>query len=194
MGTLRRLLGLDEPPNPHWRRWLLLSLAIIVVDQLTKYAILGHFRVGERRPVIDGWFDLVLTFNPGAAFSFLSNASGWQRYFFVVLALAVSALLVAFLRRRGSTGLHLGLAMILGGAIGNVIDRVTIGEVVDFLLVYRGSWSWPAFNVADSGISVGAALLILDSFRARHTGDDDRAAASPERDPRPAQPSAANKD
>ena len=183
MGTLRRLLGLDEPPNPHWRRWLLLSLAIIVVDQLTKYAILGRFRVGERRPVIDGWFDLVLTFNPGAAFSFLSNASGWQRYFFVVLALAVSALLIAFLRRRGSTGLHLGLAMILGGAIGNVIDRVTIGEVVDFLLVYRGSWSWPAFNVADSAISIGAGLLILDSFRARHADAPDTS-----------QPSAANKD
>src|SRR5215218_4192617 len=101
MSSIRRALGLDGPPNPHWRRWLVLSLIIIVMDQITKHAILARFRVGERRPVIDGWFDLVLAFNPGAAFSFLSDQSGWQRYFFVVLALLVSAGLVAFLRRRG---------------------------------------------------------------------------------------------
>jgi len=183
VSSIRRLLGLDAPPNPFFRRWLLLSLAIIVVDQLTKHVILARFRVGERMPVIDGWFDLVLAFNPGAAFSFLSSAGGWQKYFFVVLALAVSAALVAFLRRAGNGALHLGLALILGGALGNVIDRLTIGEVVDFLLVYRGSWSWPAFNVADSAISVGAGLLILDSFRARHADHPDAA-----------QPSAANKD
>ncbi|MEO8134833.1 MAG: signal peptidase II [Betaproteobacteria bacterium] len=153
--------------NPSWRRWLALSAAIIVLDQLTKAVILARFRRGERLPLIDGLFDLVLAFNPGAAFSFLSDASGWQRYFFVTLALVVSAALVVFLRRAGSGVLHLGLALILGGALGNVIDRIHIGEVVDFLLVHYRGWSWPAFNVADSAITIGAGLLIIDSFRQR---------------------------
>jgi signal peptidase II len=180
------------PPGPHWRRWLGFSLFIIIVDQITKHAVLARFHPGERLPVIDGWFDLILAFNPGAAFSFLSSASGWQRYLFVALALIVSAALVVFLRRAGSFALHLGLALILGGALGNVIDRLTIGEVVDFLLVYRGGWSWPAFNIADSAISVGAALLILDSFRARHA-DDGR--SMPAHDaPLPPQPSGPRKD
>jgi len=165
-------LGLIGPAsNPGWRRWLAFSIAIVLVDQLTKYLVLARFRPGERLPVIDGLFDLVLAYNPGAAFSFLSNASGWQRYLFVALALVVSFVLVLFLRRAGSAALHLGLALILGGALGNVIDRLVIGEVVDFLLVYHGSWSWPAFNVADSAISIGAALLILDSFRARRADE-----------------------
>src|SRR5258706_15464779 len=128
-------LGLLGPvANPNWRKWLALSVAIVLVDQLTKLLILSRLRLGERLPVIDGWFDLILTFNPGAAFSFLSDASGWQRYLFVALALTVSFVLVLFLRRPGSTTLHLGLAMILGGAMGNVIDRIHIGQVVDFLL------------------------------------------------------------
>jgi signal peptidase II len=157
--------------NPLWLRWLGLSAAIVLADQFTKWLILARFRLGERLPVIDGVFDLVLAFNPGAAFSFLGNASGWQRYLFVGLALSVSVALVLFLRRPGSRQLHLGLALILGGAIGNVIDRIRIGEVVDFLLVYHQSWSWPAFNVADSAITIGAGLLILDSFRQRRADD-----------------------
>jgi len=157
-----------EATNPRWRHWLAVSAGIVLFDQVTKQAILGRFRPGERLPVIDGLFDLVLAFNPGAAFSFLSDASGWQRYFFVALALVVSVALVLFLRRAGSGVLHLGLALILGGALGNVIDRVHIGEVVDFLLFYHRGWSWPAFNVADSAITVGAGLLILDSFGQRH--------------------------
>ena len=165
------MLGLDAPPEPHWRRWLGLSLGIVVVDQITKHLVLARFRTGERLPIIDGLFDLVLAFNPGAAFSFLSSASGWQRYLFVMLALGVSAVLVLFLRRPGNAALQLGLALILGGALGNVIDRIFIGEVVDFLLVYHGSWSWPAFNIADSAITIGAGLLILDSFRARHADE-----------------------
>jgi signal peptidase II len=171
MSSLRATLGLDGPANPLWRRWLALSIAIVVADQITKMLMLARFRVGERLPVIDGLFDLVLAFNPGAAFSFLSSASGWQRYLFVVLALGVSTALVVFLRKPGSFALHLGLALILGGALGNVIDRIYIGEVVDFLLVYHGTWSWPAFNVADSSITIGAGLLILDSFRARHADE-----------------------
>ena len=174
MSSLRATLGLDGSVNPLWRRWLALSIAIVVADQITKMLMLARFRVGERFPVIDGLFDLVLAFNPGAAFSFLSSASGWQRYLFVVLALGVSTALVLFLRKPGSFALHLGLALILGGALGNVIDRIYIGEVVDFLLVYHGTWSWPAFNVADSSITIGAGLLILDSFRARHA-DEPRA-------------------
>ena len=159
--------GRARATNPLWRHWLSLSAAIIVTDQLTKWLVLARFRVGERLPVIDGFFDLVLAFNPGAAFSFLSDASGWQRYLFIALALSVSVALVVFLRRPGNTQLHLGLALILGGAIGNVIDRIFIGQVVDFLLVYRGSWSWPAFNIADSAITIGAGLLILDGFQHR---------------------------
>ena len=152
-------------------RWLGLSAAIVVADQVTKWLVLARFRLGERLPVIDGFFDLVLAMNPGAAFSFLSDASGWQRYLFVVLALSVSVALVFFLRRPGHAQLHLGLALILGGAIGNVIDRIHIGQVVDFLLVYHGGWSWPAFNIADSAITIGAGLLILDSFQ--HRGGDE---------------------
>jgi signal peptidase II len=163
-----RPVDLAGASNPAWLRWLGLSAAVIVVDQITKWAILARFRPGERLPVIRDLFDLVLAFNPGAAFSFLSTASGWQRYAFAGLAVVISAGLVWFLRRPGSALLHLGLALILGGAIGNLIDRLWIGEVVDFLLVYYRSWSWPAFNVADSAITIGAALLILDSFRQRH--------------------------
>jgi signal peptidase II len=171
MPSVREALGLEGPVNRGWMRWLALSLAIVIADQITKMVILSRFRVGERLPVIDGFFDLILAFNPGAAFSFLSSASGWQRYLFVALALGVSAILVVFLRKPGNPAVHFGLALILGGAVGNVIDRIHIGEVVDFLLVYYGTWSWPAFNVADSAITVGAAMLILDSFRARHADE-----------------------
>ena len=157
--------------NPLWLRWLGLSVGIVLADQFTKWMILARFRRGERLSVVDGLFDLVLAFNPGAAFSFLGDASGWQRYLFVGLALVVSVALVLFLRRAGSTPLHLGLALILGGAIGNVIDRIRIGEVVDFLLIYHRSWSWPAFNVADSAITIGASLLILDSLRQRRVDE-----------------------
>jgi signal peptidase II len=168
MPSARLLFGAKgKPANPLWLRWLALSAAIVLADQCTKWLILARFRPGERLPVIDGLFDLVLAFNPGAAFSFLSDASGWQHYLFVGLALAVSAALVFFLRRAGSVQLHLGLALILGGALGNVIDRMHMGQVVDFLLVYHGGWSWPAFNVADSAITIGAGLLILDSFQQR---------------------------
>src|SRR5512141_983085 len=107
MSGLRHVLGLDAPAGPYWRRWLAFSLVLIVVDQITKHAVLARFRPGERLPVIDGWFDLILAFNPGAAFSFLSSASGWQRYLFVALALIVSAALVVFLRRAGGFALHL---------------------------------------------------------------------------------------
>jgi signal peptidase II len=113
------------------------------------------------------FFSLVLTFNTGAAFSFLAAASGWQRWFFAVIAAGASTLIVWLLRRGGSALYCLGLALILGGALGNLWDRLVLGHVVDFLLFHYRGWSYPAFNVADSAITVGAVLLIVDSFRAR---------------------------
>ncbi|MCO5107527.1 MAG: signal peptidase II [Burkholderiaceae bacterium] len=148
------------------RRWLWLAAAIVAVDQLTKFAILRSFSFGERMAVVPGLFDLTLVYNRGAAFSFLAGASGWQRWFFTALGVAAAIFIVWLLARHGSQRLFsLALALILGGAIGNVIDRVARGQVVDFLLVYWQRWHWPAFNVADSAITVGAVLLIVDEFR-----------------------------
>ena len=152
--------------TPGWHRWLWLSLAVIVLDFVTKQAVLASFRPGEALPILPV-FSLVLAFNPGAAFSFLAGASGWQRWLFAAIAVVASAVIVWLLRRGGGRLYCAGLALILGGALGNLWDRVTIGQVVDFLLFHWREWSYPAFNVADSAITVGAALLILDSFRAR---------------------------
>ncbi len=149
-----------------WWRWLLLSAAVIVLDLATKAWITAIFREGEALPVTS-YFTLVLAYNTGAAFSFLAGAGGWQRWFFIGVAVAASVFLVWMLRRGGSRMLSLGLALILGGALGNLWDRVTLGRVTDFLLFHYASWSWPAFNVADSAITVGAVCLILDSFRPR---------------------------
>lgn len=148
------------------RRWLWLAAAIVAVDQLTKFAILRSFSFGERLAVVPGLFDLTLVYNRGAAFSFLAGASGWQRWFFTGLGVAAAIFIVWLLARHGTQRLFsFALALILGGAIGNVVDRVAHGQVVDFLLVYWQRWHWPAFNVADSAITVGAVLLILDEFR-----------------------------
>ncbi len=146
-------------------RWFALALVVIVIDQLTKLWVLDHFTVGERLPVIPGLFDLTLLYNPGAAFSFLGSASGWQRWFFTGLAVVASVVIAVLLfRHRGQTLFSLALAMIMGGAIGNVIDRLMYGKVVDFLLFYRDPWYFPAFNAADSAITLGAVLLILDEL------------------------------
>ncbi len=149
-----------------WHRWLWVSVAIFVVDQATKAAILASFAPGGELPVTS-FFSLVLTFNTGAAFSFLAAASGWQRWLFAAIAIVASVLIVWLLRRGGTAWYCLGLALILGGAIGNLWDRIVLGQVVDFLLFHYARWSYPAFNVADSAITVGAALLIIDSFRMR---------------------------
>jgi len=150
----------------HWHRWLWVSLAVLVTDQATKAAILASLPPGGERPVTS-FFSLVLTFNTGAAFSFLAAASGWQRWLFAVIAIGASVLIVWLLRRGGSASYCLGLALILGGAIGNLWDRLALGQVVDFLLFHYARWSYPAFNVADSAITLGAILLIVDSFRMR---------------------------
>ncbi|MBU6272489.1 MAG: lipoprotein signal peptidase [Betaproteobacteria bacterium] len=146
--------------------WLLLALAVVVLDQLGKLLVLRAFAPGERLPVVPGWFDLTLLYNPGAAFSFLASAGGWQRWFLTGVGVIAAVVIAWMLWRHGNQRLFAaGLALILGGAIGNVIDRIWLGQVVDFLLVYRGSWHWPAFNLADSAITAGAALLILDELR-----------------------------
>jgi signal peptidase II len=144
---------------------------VIVADQATKAAILATIREGDGL-ALTPFFSLVLTFNTGAAFSFLSAASGWQRWFFAAIAVAAAAVIVVLLRRGGSAWYCTGLALILGGALGNLYDRLAIGRVVDFLLFHYAGWAYPAFNVADSAITVGAAILIFDSLRRR---DDDPA-------------------
>ena len=154
-----------------WASWLWLSVLVIAADQATKALILATIREGDGIAVTP-FFSIVLAFNTGAAFSFLSAASGWQRWFFVAIALAAAVVIVVLIRRGGSLWYHTGLALILGGALGNVYDRLTLGKVVDFLLFHYAGWAYPAFNVADSAITVGAAILIFDSLRKR---DDDPA-------------------
>jgi signal peptidase II len=157
-----------------WWRWLWLAVAIIVADLATKAWVVAVFREGQELPVTS-FFSLVLAYNTGAAFSFLAGAGGWQRWFFAGIAVAASALLVWMLRRGGTRLLNLGLALILGGALGNLWDRITLGRVTDFLLFHYAGWSWPAFNIADSAITIGAACIILDSFRSRRDESPARA-------------------
>jgi signal peptidase II len=149
--------------NLSLRGWLTCAVGIVALDQITKWWILGVFKEGERTNVLP-FFDLILAYNPGAAFSFLAGAGGWQRWFFTILAIVVSAFIVLWLRKEHRFLPSLGLTLVLGGAIGNVIDRLIHGKVVDFLLFYWKDWSYPAFNVADSAITCGAILLIWDSF------------------------------
>ncbi len=145
--------------------WLLIAALIILADQLTKVLILRTFQLGDVHPVTS-FFDIVRAHNFGAAFSFLHGASGWQRWFFLGLGLAAAAFIIWMLRRHGHQKLFgWALTLILGGALGNVIDRAIHGYVVDFIQVHAGSWYFPAFNVADSAITVGAILLILDELR-----------------------------
>jgi signal peptidase II len=146
--------------------WLLISLVVVIFDQFTKDMVVQNLIEFQRinlLPVLD----LVRFHNTGAAFSFLANAGGWQHWLFTGIACAVSVGIIWYqwvLPANGCRTLALGLALILGGAIGNVIDRLIQGYVVDFVLVYYGDWSWPAFNVADSAITVGVALIIFDSL------------------------------
>jgi signal peptidase II len=146
--------------------WLALAALVIVLDLITKHLVLRHFRVGERLELIRGWLDLTLVYNTGAAFSFLAGAGGWPRWFFVGIGIFAAGFILWLLARHGHQRLFgLALSLILGGAIGNLIDRVVWGKVVDFVLVHWDErWFFPAFNVADSAITVGAALLILDEL------------------------------
>ncbi|MFC3873137.1 signal peptidase II [Neisseria musculi] len=145
--------------------WLLIAAAL-VLDQITKTAVLKNFEFAERLNILPGFFDLTLVFNTGAAFSFLAGAGGWQKYFFLALAAVISFYLArAIVKDNFGTWGKYGAAMIIGGAAGNVADRLIYGHVVDFLLFYWQSWYYPAFNVADSFICVGAALLVIDGFK-----------------------------
>jgi signal peptidase II len=158
-------------PAPNFRSWLWVAATVIFFDQVSKWLVLGTLQPGESRYVAP-FFNWVLTFNPGAAFSFLSDAGGWQRWFFTVLALGVSAWIVSMLRQNTTEfRLSLALTLVLGGAIGNVIDRIRFGAVVDFIQWHVAGYYWPAFNVADSAITIGAILLAWDQF-ARKPSDN----------------------
>lgn len=140
-------------------------MVVVVLDQVTKFAVASTFTLHEQLPLTP-WFNLTLAHNPGAAFSFLSDASGWQRWFFTAIALAVSIAIVVWMKRLPANDrwMAIALALILGGALGNVWDRITLGYVIDFLDFYVGQWHWPAFNVADSAITIGAIMLAIDAF------------------------------
>ena len=146
-------------------RLLWLSGLVVVLDQLSKFWIMATF---EEYEVLVIWpvFNLTLVYNTGAAFSFLSDAGGWQRWFFITIGILVSAIMAVWLRRLGAherlTGY--GLALVIGGAVGNVIDRIWLGKVVDFLQWHWQEWYWPSFNVADSAITLGVILLLLDGL------------------------------
>jgi signal peptidase II len=147
------------------RKWLALAAVIVVLDQITKYFILQKFALHETL-FVTSFFNLVHVRNTGAAFSMLADAGGWQRVFFITIALVASVWVVWLLRRHPEQRLFcLALGLILGGAIGNLIDRVWLGSVVDFVQVHYAGYFFPAFNVADSAITVGAALLIWDGLR-----------------------------
>ncbi len=147
-------------------RWLPLSVAVIVLDQITKLLIVQHFTYGERLNLLPV-LDLTLAYNPGAAWSFLAAESGWQRWLFTGLSIVVSAALLLWLRRlkaRSQGLLSCAVSLILAGALGNVIDRIRLGRVIDFVMVYWDEHMFPIFNVADSAITVGAAFLLLDAL------------------------------
>lgn len=169
------------------RQWLIIAGLVMAADQLSKHGIASALQVHDYIEVMP-FFNLVLAHNTGAAFSFLAEGSGWQRWFFVVLALVVSAVIVRWLQKLtpGERWSGVGLSLILGGALGNVIDRVFLGHVIDFIDVYYTAATclplfspvpvlegmechWPAFNIADSAISVGAVMMVIDSFRNRRT-------------------------
>lgn len=161
------LRDLRTPPRPNATAWLWLSLLLIGADQATKWLAVAHLEYLTPVPVIEGFWNWTLVHNYGAAFSFLSDAGGWQKWFFAGLAAVVSVVMALWLRLtpRADWRNALPLALVIAGAIGNLIDRVRYGYVVDFVDWYVGKHHWPAFNVADSAIVVGAVLLVLFSFK-----------------------------
>lgn len=146
-------------------RWLALAVCVLTLDQVSKLWVLAHFHLMERFTV-SAFFNLILVFNSGAAFSFLADAGGWQKWFFIALALGIALWLLVLLRRHAQERLlPAALSLVLGGALGNVIDRLRFDAVVDFLDFHLAGHHWPAFNVADAAISVGVALLLIHQFR-----------------------------
>ena len=163
------------PSVPRSARWFLLSAVVVILDYATKSAVLEAFTPGEGR-ALTPFFNLVLVFNKGAAFSFLATAQGWQTFFFAAIAI-VASIVISFLILKNENKLLFcaGLALILGGAIGNLYDRIVYGHVVDFLDFHAADWHFPAFNVADSAITVGAGILIVESFLHPEPADEKRA-------------------
>ncbi|MBC7502451.1 MAG: lipoprotein signal peptidase [Herminiimonas sp.] len=161
----KKIYSSNKPTASGLVPWLGIAAIIILLDQITKITISKLFVFGESKPITT-FFNLVLVYNKGAAFSFLSSESGWQRYFFTAVGIIAALIIVYLLTRHAGQRLFCwALALILGGAIGNVIDRILYGHVVDFLDFHYGSTHFPAFNVADSAICIGAALFILDELR-----------------------------
>lgn len=158
---------MSVPQSNRWPKWMGLALLVIVLDQLSKLYFNSQYQFGEMRDVIPGYFSFTLIYNPGAAFSFLRDAGGWQKYLFTLLALGVSGYLGwSIIKGRFTALMNVAASFIIGGALGNVIDRLAYGHVVDFILVhYQRSWYYPAFNLADSFICVGAVLMVLDSMK-----------------------------
>jgi signal peptidase II len=155
-------------------KWLWLSLGVVIADQITKQIAEAQLTLHQPLNVMP-YFDWYLTYNTGAAFSLLADAGGWQRWFFTIIAIVVSAVIVQWIRKLPpeDTLTALSLGLILGGAIGNLIDRILLGHVIDYIQVWLGNYPFPAFNIADAAISVGAALLILSSFFGVPKADSD---------------------
>ena len=154
--------------------WLWLSLLVLVIDQASKFYFEGKLEMFQQIVIIPDYFSWTLAYNTGAAFSFLADAAGWQRWFFAAIAVVVSGVLVVWLKRLkpGETWLAVALALVLGGALGNLVDRVVFGHVVDFILLHwHQQWYFPAFNVADMAITGGAILLALDMFKSEKSGE-----------------------
>ena len=150
--------------------WLWLSVLVIVLDQASKLYFESALNLYQQIVIIPDFFSWTLAYNTGAAFSFLADAAGWQRWFFAIVALAVSVMLVIWMKglKPHENWLAIALALVLGGALGNLIDRVVYGHVIDFILVHwQQRWYFPAFNLADSAITVGAVMLALDMFRGK---------------------------
>ncbi|WP_439841641.1 signal peptidase II [Aeromonas taiwanensis] len=157
----------NEMNNKTGLRWLWLAVLAFVLDQASKFAVVKSLPFGYPGVEITPFFNLVHVYNKGAAFSFLADQGGWQRWFFALLAFAICGLLIHWLRKQSVTQRWSGIAysLIIGGALGNVFDRLVLGHVVDFLDFYWGRAHWPAFNLADSFIFIGAAMIVLDGFR-----------------------------
>ncbi|HYD97713.1 MAG TPA: signal peptidase II [Noviherbaspirillum sp.] len=165
MAKQKSFKNLSASPSTSMAPWLGIATIIVLLDQITKITVARLFTYGESMPVTS-FFNLVLVHNKGAAFSFLATESGWQRYFFSAIAIGAVLFILYLLKRHAGQRLFCwALALILGGAVGNLIDRVLYGYVIDFLDFYVGKWHWPAFNIADSAIVGGAALFILDELR-----------------------------
>ena len=162
--------------NARFAMWMVVAAVVAVADQATKWAIVEWVPLYDKVP-INSFINITHQKNPGAAFSFLADAGGWQRWFFIVLSSVVSVVIAVWLWRIRDAGynvLSAGLALVLGGAVGNLVDRVLLGHVTDFIQVWFGNWAFPSFNIADAGISVGAAFLIIDALF--FSGREERAA------------------